>query len=379
MMLRVDEWALRNTLDRTARVRPGSHLYFTSQSCITMSFRTSARSSSLSRRDALRLFGLAGVTAAFAPSLVRGAEATGARPSIPSLAGAQPGFFRFKIGAFEALAVNDGGFAPPVEQSPFGVGEPREKVSETLREAFLAPDKTQIPFNVLLVRMGSELVMIDAGCGSAMGPAGGRLVENLAAAGVKPEQISAIILTHAHGDHFGGLLDGSDQPVFKNAQLFVTRVEHDFWTGSSPDLSELKMPAETKAGFIKGAQKYLNAFKGKWQFIKPGEKLLDGIEIVDEPGHTPGHIGVLFASGSDQLLHFVDVAHHHALSFAHPEWVLAFDAQPKLAIETRRKIFDRAAADRVRVFGAHMPFPALGHVRSLQGRYEYVIEPTPAV
>lgn len=331
----------------------------------------------LSRRDALRFLGLAGTTALLAPKLFSATEPAASVKLPPaSLNGPQPGFHRFSIGAFEALALNDGGFAPPVAESPLGVGEQREAIVAGLRDAFLPTDKTQIPFNVLLIRTDSDLLMIDAGCGSMFGPAGGRLVANLAAAGVKPEQITGIILTHAHGDHFGGLLDANKEPVFKNAHHFINRKEHAFWTGASPDLSAQPMSEEARKGFIAGAQSCLNALKDRWQFIAPGEKLMEGVEIIDAPGHTPGHIALLFSSGSDQLLHFVDAAHHHALSFAHPEWKLAFDTQPPVATATRRKLFDRAAADRLRVFGGHMPFPSLGHIRSVGDHYEFVIEPS---
>lgn len=337
--------------------------------------RFTARSQ-LSRRDALRLFGLAGSAALLTPQLLRAAEPVTAQPAVPSLAGVQPGFYRFRIGSLEALALNDGGFAPALAESPFGVGEPREKVAATLHDSFLATDKTQIPFNVLLVRVGAELIMIDTGCGTLFGPVGGRLVANLAAAGIKPEQITGIILTHAHADHFGGLLDATTkEPVFKNAKLFINRKEHAFWTGASPDLSAQPLPEETRKNFIAGAQSCLETLKGRWQLIAPGEKLLEGLEIIDAPGHTPGHIALLFSSGSEQLLHFVDAAHNHAISFAHPEWTLAFDTQPPIAISTRKKLLDRAAADRLRVFGGHMPFPSLGHVRAISNHYEYVIEP----
>jgi len=332
--------------------------------------------SNLSRRDALRFFGLAGAAAAFSPTLLRATDSLPAVTPAHSLSGTQPGFYRFRIGEFEALALSDGGFTLATNESPFGVGEPREKVAATLHDTFLATDKVHMPFNVLLVRIGSELVMVDTGCGGLFGPAGGRLVGNLAAAGVKPEQITAIILSHVHGDHFGGLLDANKEPVFKNAKLFIHRQEHAFWTGAAPDLSALNMPDSVKKDFITGAQTCLNALKGKWQLISGGEKLFGGLEVVEAFGHTPGHIALLFSSGSDQMLHFVDIAHNHAISFAHPEWILAFDAQPSVAIATRKRLFDRAAADRLRVFGAHMPFAALGHVRSTNGQYEYVIEPS---
>jgi glyoxylase-like metal-dependent hydrolase (beta-lactamase superfamily II) len=337
-----------------------------------------ATTSALSRRDALRFFGLTAATALFAPSLARAADAgsTGSSASGLSLTGSQPGFYRFNIGAFEAIAFFDGGMAGPTAQLQFWKDRGPDELGTALKTAFLPPDQIRIPFCVLLVRMGAELVLVDSGSGALFGPIAGRLPAQLAAAGVKPEQITAVILTHAHGDHMGGLLDpASKSPVFKNARHFIHRSEYDFWTGSSPDLSGLNMPDADKQGFIASAKTHLAAIK--FDQIKAGEKLLDGLEIIATPGHTPGHISLLFSSGNDQLLHLVDTVHHHVFSFEHPDWSIAFDADPATAIETRKRILDRASADRLRVFGAHLPFPSLGHVRILaKGRYEYVIEPS---
>lgn len=329
----------------------------------------------VSRREALRWMGLAGV------GLIAGARSVSTASEIDSTAAgaplAQPAFYRFKIGAFEAIAFNDGAFNPPVAQSPFGVGEPVEAKVAVLREAFLPIETVNLQFNVLLVRMGTEWVLFDAGCGAVFGAAGGRLAAQMAAAGVKPEQINAVFLTHAHGDHFGGLFAGEERAlVFKNATHFAGRAEFDFWTGASPDVSALRQPEEGRKGMVAGARGALEALRGKWQLIAPGDKLMEGLEVIAAPGHTPGHLVFLISSGGEQLLHMADISHHHAFSFARPEWVLAFDVQPEVAEATRRKLLDRAAADRLRVFGAHMPFPALGHVKALEGgRYEYVIAP----
>ena len=273
------------------------------------------------------------------------------------------------------MALFDGGMAPASDKSPFGVDEPPGAVAAALEAALLPRDQVQLSFNVLLVRAGSELVLIDAGCGPHMGAAGGKIFAAMSAIGVKPEQVTGIILTHAHRDHFGGLLDAEKRAVFPRAKLFVGRKEHDFWMSSEPDLSGMAVPAEAAKEFVLGAQAALSAYKDNRQLVAGGDRILEGFELLDTPGHTPGHLAVLIGSGKDQLLHFADVASHHALSFAHPGWRFAFDADPALAVETRRKLFDRAAAEKLRLFGAHMPFPGLGRVRKAGNAYEFVIEP----
>jgi len=342
---------------------------------------SSVSNNRVSRRDALRLLGLGGATALLASS--GGLRAADAADHAVSSAGAklsaQPGFYRFKIGAHDAIAFNDGGFSTPFNESPFaaGVADGPAQIAESLKAAFLSADKVQLPFNVLLVRVGSEFVLVDSGAGSMFGAAGGKLRSHLADAGVKPDQISAVLISHAHGDHIGGLIDDeTKQPVFKNATHYIGKREFDFWTGANPDLSQFPLGADAAKQMVAGAQGVLGAMKPKLHLIAPGEKLIDGVEVLDMPGHTPGHLAFLFSSGDDQLLHFVDALHHHALSFAHPEWTFAYDAQPAVAVASRKALLDRAATDRLRLFGAHMPFSALGHVRSVaRGRHEFVIEP----
>jgi glyoxylase-like metal-dependent hydrolase (beta-lactamase superfamily II) len=200
--------------------------------------------------------------------------------------------------------------------------------------------------------------------------------ERLAAAGVQPAQVTGVVLTHAHGDHYGGLLDGDGKPVFPNATYFASKTEVDYWTGSDPDMSKLRIPDENKKVFAANAKRYFGAIKDRLTPVSPGQKIVEGVEVVGAPGHTPGHIALLVTSGKEALLNAADTVHHHVVLFAHPEWTSYFDSDPKMAAETRRKILQRAAADGLRVLGYHLPFPGIGHVRAAKGgAFEWVPEP----
>lgn len=335
----------------------------------------SATSTKLSRREALRLFGAAGAAAMLFPARGLAAAASPAKPSQGEpRAPQQPGFYHFRIGAFDALGLSDGGMVAPGENLWTG-GSPA-KISADLEAAAMPTASVELPFAVLLVRIGAELILIDAGSGGLFGPASGHLPASLTAAGVNPTAITAIFITHAHRDHIGGLLDTQTQaPVFPNAKLFINRREHHYWTSAHPDLSEMVIPESQRERFVTAARTYLRAFGDRWQLIAPGEKLIDGLEVLDAPGHTPGHVAILVSSGSEQLLHLADTVHHHALSFANPDWYYNYDSQPKLAARTRRQILDRATVERLRVFGSHLPFPGLGRVRKVGADYQHIIEP----
>jgi glyoxylase-like metal-dependent hydrolase (beta-lactamase superfamily II) len=341
---------------------------------------TPSRSKGFTRREVLGFLGLAGGGALLGGSLLRAADAPAAvaasRGAPASLAGTQAGYYRFKIGAFEALSLQDGGMTPPSSESPFGVGEAPDAVAKALDEAMLPAAQVDVPFNVLLVRTKSELVLVDTGCGSLFGPMGGRLLASMAAAGVRADQITGVFITHAHGDHFGGLLDSeTGKPTFANATHFISRSEHAFWTASNPDVSGMAVSPDGRAGSVAGAQRALGVLKDRWQLVAAGDRVLDGIELIDAAGHTPGHLAMLFSSGDEQLLNFADAAHHHAITFAHPEWRFAYDGDAAMAVTARRRLFDRAAADRLRLWGTHMAFPALGRVKRAGGAYEFVQEP----
>lgn len=345
----------------------------------------------LSRRDMIRSAGLA-TAAAYAmglsPRVATAQNATAAKPDANGGPGngSGPGnapapvdpalFRRFNVGRFECIAFSDGVARNP--QSPYPTMAPeadKADVDAALADRFLPVDRTAMYFNVLLVKTPEATILCDTGSGSLMGPGAGQLEANMAAAGVDPGSVTHVFLSHAHLDHVGGLLKADSTPRFANARLVVNRAEHDFWTGASPDLSGLRLPDDNKKFFVKLAGDTFAAFKGKTDLIAPGDHALSGIEFIDAKGHTPGHTALLIRDGDDTLLNMFDCAHHFVLNFVRPEWTVVYDADPTQAVATRRKIFDRIAAEKLNVLGYHMPMPGLGNIRRVGSGFEWLQRP----
>lgn len=336
----------------------------------------------VSRRQLLRGLGLAGATAALLPRGHARAEQVAPAPTLPTTVTPPPALavYRFGIGDFEAISISDGFFTARAPLQP--TWAPQAKTGEleaALQEAFLPTDRLELAFNVLLVRTGREVVLVDTGSGALAGPTAGRLLPGLTAAGVRPEEITAVILTHAHTDHFGGLLDAAGQPTFSRAQHFVSAPEFDFWTAPAPDLSASRVDAELKKRSVAGAQRHLLTLRDQFKRVGPGEPgmLPEGFEGILSPGHTPGHLPLRIRSGGQELVHLADAVHHYAVMIPHPEWTVAFDTNEAQAAASRRALLERAAAERTRLFGYHLPFPGVGHVRAEEGRggFRWVPEP----
>jgi glyoxylase-like metal-dependent hydrolase (beta-lactamase superfamily II) len=329
----------------------------------------------LTRRNALRTLAAAALAV---PAVTPRAFADAAPP--PPAADAKPpvhgaGFYRLRIGEIEAMILSDGTLNIQPAYPTLAPQAPEADVAAALSGSFLPTDRVTAHINSLLVKFKSDTVLIDSGGGGLVGPDCGRLAANLLAAGVAPAQVTAVVLTHAHPDHFGGLLDAAGQRVFPNASYFVGAKEVEFWTSPTPDLSRSPLDEAFKATLVAAARRVLDSLKDHLHLVKPGDTILGGLDLVDGAGHTPGHLVARISSGGGQFMNIADLAHHHVLMFEHPEWSPAFDVDPQQAVQTRRRLFDQIAADRVRVLGYHLPFPGLGHIRRQGGGYEWVPEP----
>jgi glyoxylase-like metal-dependent hydrolase (beta-lactamase superfamily II) len=154
-----------------------------------------------------------------------GIPAATAIAAAPMVKTSAPGYYRLMLGDFEVTALSDGTGALPVDQMLTGTTP--DQVQHALARAFLqSPVETSV--NAYLVNTGKKLILIDTGSGRTLGPTFGRLAANLRAAGYRPEDVDDIYITHMHGDHAGGLVDG-DRTVFANAIVHADRHESGYW------------------------------------------------------------------------------------------------------------------------------------------------------
>ncbi|HEY4781724.1 MAG TPA: MBL fold metallo-hydrolase [Chthoniobacterales bacterium] len=325
-----------------------------------------------SRRDALSLLGLTAAALAARPA---SAASTKAQEDTPLL-------YRFRIGDFSALAVSDGFLRVPEPHSFYAPQESTAEFQALLKDWYISPDRVFLPFNVLLIDTGKERVLIDAGNGDVpdrVDPALGRAQLAFQSAGYGAEDISVVFLSHGHPDHLGGLVTTDNQPTYPHAQHFVLKTEFDFWTSPNPDLSAGLASAELKKYVLQFAQKRFPVLKDRFVRIDDGAEFTPGFRAMLAPGHTPGHSIVDIQSGSERLLHIVDLAHHQVVPLQKPAWKPIPDGDPEPAAQTRQRVFAQIAQDRTRVFGYHLPFPGVGHIRVSGSGYEWVPEPwTPA-
>lgn len=279
-----------------------------------------------------------------------------------------PGYYRLALGQFEVTALYDGSIALD-EKLLKGVA--KRDLQRLLAREFLQGPAVQTAVNAYLVNTGQRLILVDAGAAKLFGPTLGNIVDNLKAAGYRPEQVDTVLLTHLHGDHVNGLVTPDGQRVFINAEVWSAKADNDFWLSET---IAAQAPQEAQ-GFFKmsrdAAAPYLAA--GRWKTFDGERELAPGVSSVDTHGHTPGHASYLFSSGEQRLLVLGDIVHNHAVQFARPEVSLEFDVDQKQAIATRKRIFAQVARERLMVAGMHLPFPGIGHVRKeAKGGYAWV-------
>ncbi len=312
----------------------------------------------VSRRDSFRLFGLVGISAMFGSAATLRADDAPATKESSDLQGAS--YYKEKLGDVELFLISDGGF--PMDTATLFGEVPAADMETAKQSMFVTTPAVPGHVNAMLVKEGSNLILIDTGCGNLFGPTTGFLPRNLKRAGFDPGQITHVVITHAHPDHIGGLVTPDNKLAFPNAHILINRAEHAFWTGESPSFAKSKLSPDGAKQMVDGAKQILGVAKPKLEMVRPDEKVGSAIRIVDAAGHTPGHVGLAIDAGGESMLYVTDAVHVPAVQLAHPDWHIQFDTDPDQSVVARKALLNLAAKERKLIAGAHIPFPAFGHV-----------------
>jgi len=269
-----------------------------------------------------------------------------------------------RVGDLTITAIHDGSL--PASLDLLAKIDPAD--ASRMQERAGITDHASIQINSYLVRGGGRTVLIDAGAGGIK-QWGGRLGNNLRLAGLQPCEIDAVLLTHAHPDHVGGLVNAWGEAVFPRAELVVPHREVAFWRDDG-NLS--RAPGRARGHFLVARQAF-DGYRDRLRTFESGA-VLPGMMAVPLPGHTDGHTGYRIESNGQSVLVWGDIVHFPQIQIPRPDVTIAFDQDPPLAAATRTRLLDLVNSDRLLIAGMHLGELGFAHITRTGGRYGVAYE-----
>ncbi|MDR0290040.1 MAG: MBL fold metallo-hydrolase [Treponema sp.] len=256
------------------------------------------------------------------------------------------GIFSCKVGDFEVFMV--------VEAQREGNAGILVGASEAILQQFIPEAGFMHSTNVFLIKTPEKNILIDTAFGG--------FVEKMKRLGVEPGQIDTVLITHLHGDHFGGLQkDG--EAVFSNAKVYVPAKDVDHFT---------------RVQVNSGAVAALAPYGSNVETFEPANlgstlsEIVPGISPIAAYGHTPGHTAYLVANGNDKLLIAADFLHVGLVQFPMPDISATYDMDAQAAAATRRQLLGYAEQHKIPIGGMHIVYPAVGTVEADGSGFRFV-------
>ncbi|WP_229007791.1 MBL fold metallo-hydrolase [Methylophilus sp. Leaf408] len=280
---------------------------------------------------------------------------------------AETGYYTFKLGTYEITVISDG--TVPQDLHVLLKGAPQKTVDGLLSQVHLR-NPIEASINVFLINTGKKLILVDTGAGDFFGKGfGGKFSERLNKLGVKPEDISDILITHIHTDHTGGLVH-KGKAVFPNANIYVGKADVDFFLDAK---NQNGVNGYDKA-YFQQAQTAMQPYValGHVKPLSGAQKILDDFNAYPTPGHTPGHYCYRLESQGQSITFIGDSVHVEAVQFPHPDITITYDVDRPSAAKQRQAQFAQLAKSGSMIAAPHLPYPGIGYINAQKDGFTFI-------